>query len=205
MCTRDNPLMGDSLYSDVVYLVFSKNSNYILGYCVVRKSIQNGLAGPQLPMQAHRDGLNATTPQHAHYIQNIKTHTPRALMKKLSSEIHSTQSAHVQNGKETRHLFIKPVQIWESVWEQLNSCSSPESQTYPVTTGAIFHKLSPKLQDSRDPLSQTLPAAETTEADCRLKERGRERKGAGDEDRARGAGWVKEKGRHHNNRRGKLF
>ncbi len=84
-------------------------------------------------------------------------------MKKLSSEIHSTQSAHVQNGKETRHLFIKPVQIWESVWEQLNSCSSPESQTYPVTTGAIFHKLSPKLQDSRDPLSQTLPAAETTE------------------------------------------
>ncbi len=126
-------------------------------------------------------------------------------MKELSTYIHSTQSAHVQNEKEPRHLISKPVQMWESVWEQLNSCSSLESQTYPVTTGAIFHKLSPKLQDSRDPLSQTLPATETTEADWRLKERGRERKGAGDEDRARGAGWVKEKGRHHNNRRGKLF
>lgn len=64
MCTGDNPLMGVSLYGDVAYLVFLKNSSYILGCCAVRKSMQNGLAGPQLPMQAHRDGLNATTPQH---------------------------------------------------------------------------------------------------------------------------------------------
>lgn len=33
--------------------------------------------------------------------------------------------------------------------------TSAESRTYPVTTGAIFHKLSPKLQHSRDPLSHT--------------------------------------------------
>lgn len=64
--------------------------------------------------------------------------------------------------------------------------TSPESQTYPVTTGAIFHKLSPKLQHSRYPFSPDQQSAETTEADWRGGARETERNGAGEEYRKEG-------------------
>lgn len=92
--------------------------------------------------------------------------------------------------------------------------ASPEPQTHPVTTGAIFHKLSPKLQYSRYPFAPTaLQSAETTEADWRCRDDGDGEKGGGrGRQRKRGrrritathGERVSEKGRRHNNRRGKL-
>lgn len=74
--------------------------------------------------------------------------------------------------------------------------SSPEFQTHPVTTGAIFHKLSPKLQYSRYPFSPTAQqSAETTEADWRCTARETERKGVGEEDGERAREREREGGR----------
>lgn len=172
-----------------------------------RKTKRSG-AGPQLPVQTHRDGLNTRARERSTQIIYIyKSTQSTCYNNKIGTGVESINALDVCKEKETRNVCVRAIKWCESVWKQQNSWSSdsPESQTYPVTTGAIFHKLSPKLQDSRDPLSQSLPAAETTEADWWSQERWRERKGAGDENRKRGAGWVKEKGRHHNNRRGKLF
>lgn len=73
--------------------------------------------------------------------------------------------------------------------------SSPEIQTHPVTTGAIFHKLSPKLQHSRYPSSPAVQqSAETTEADWRRSARETERKGVG-EKRERERESARERGR----------
>lgn len=58
--------------------------------------------------------------------------------------------------------------------------TSPESQTYPVTTGAIFHKLSPKLQHSRYPFSPDQQSAETTEADWQSRNDGEESRKEGE-------------------------
>lgn len=56
---------------------------------------------------------NPTT--HAHYTQNIKTDTLRALMKRLSARIHSIKPVNVHDVKESHHLFIKPINLRESV------------------------------------------------------------------------------------------
>jgi len=67
-------------------------------------------------LQTHRDGAQCNNPTtHAHYTQNIKTHTLHALINRLSAIIHSGETVNVHNGKENRHAFIKPVYLRESV------------------------------------------------------------------------------------------
>lgn len=108
MCTGDIPLMGISLYRDIQKI--PAISRDVVWLERLHETVWLALHA-DAPRWAQCN--NPTT--HAHYTQNIKTHTLRALIKRLSARIHSIKSVNVHNGKESHHLFIKPVNLRESV------------------------------------------------------------------------------------------